>query len=269
MRSGISSFTYTWAVGVPGTLPDNPMSPFDMIRMASKLRADCVQIADNMPLHLLPDNELHALSGLSGKLGIPVEVGARGMTPENLARYLEIAEKFQSPILRMVISNKDFNPSLDKVHGIIKEFIPELRSRNIILAIENYEKFPIRDFVTIIEKAGSEYTGVCLDTVNSMGTGEGLDAVIEYLAPLTVNLHVKEFIIRRMDHQMGFVIEGAPLGKGMLPLQNILEKIQGRCQSAILEQWVSPENTMDKTIEKEALWAEESFNYLKTLLLST
>jgi len=266
MRSGISSFTYTWAVGVPGNIPDHPMTASDLLRTAVRLGAECVQIADNFPLHELSDVHLKDLARFSDELDVPIEVGTRGLHPDNLKRYLNIATIFKSPILRMVISSRDFDPSLDEIHGIIKDFIPELESRKIILAIENYEKFSLHDFVAMKEKAGSEYVGICLDTVNSMGAGEGLDAVIEHLAPLTVNLHIKEFIVRRIDQQMGFVIEGAPLGKGMLPLQKILERIPDRCQSAILEQWVPPEKTMGKTIEKEAEWAEEGIEYLKALL---
>ncbi len=36
--------------------------------------------------------------------------------------------------------------------------------------------------------------------------------------PFTVNLHVKDFIIQRVGHQMGFTVTGTPLGKGMIQL---------------------------------------------------
>jgi L-ribulose-5-phosphate 3-epimerase UlaE len=99
-----------------------------------------------------------------------------------------------------------------------------------------------------------------------MGAGEGLETVIEKLAPLTVYLHVKEFSVKRVFHKMGFVIEGCPLGEGMLPIEELVQIVSSRCQSAILEQWTPPEETIDKTIEKEARWAEQSVKYLKSLL---
>jgi 3-oxoisoapionate decarboxylase len=65
---------------------------------------------------------------------------------------------------------------------------------------------------------------------------------------------------------MGFVIEGCPLGEGMLPVAELFQKVSPGCQSAILEQWTPPEETIEKTIEKEARWAEQSIVYLKNLL---
>jgi hypothetical protein len=66
---------------------------------------------------------------------------------------------------------------------------------------------------------------------------------------------------------MGFIVTGAPAGGGMMNIPSIIEKIIpfGRCKSAILEQWAPPEAVLDRTIEKEMSWAEESINYLKSL----
>jgi hypothetical protein len=99
-----------------------------------------------------------------------------------------------------------------------------------------------------------------------MGAGEGLETVISRLAPLTVNLHVKEFSVERVHHMMGFVIEGKPLGKGMLPIAELIEKVSSTCHTAILEQWTPPESTIEETILKEKTWAIESIHYLKSLL---
>ena len=37
MRLGIGSYTYTWAVGVPGHLPLRPLSAIDLLANASRL----------------------------------------------------------------------------------------------------------------------------------------------------------------------------------------------------------------------------------------
>ena len=58
--------------------------------------------------------------------------------------------------------------------------------------------------------------GVCLDTVNSFGALEGPAVVVEALAPLAVNLHVKDFVVTRHSSQMGFTVEGRPAGQGSL-----------------------------------------------------
>ncbi len=266
MKAGISSYTYTWAIGVPGSEPEKTMTIFDLIEAAVKLEVKVVQIADNLPLENFSALELLDIKQFAEKRGIQIEVGARWMTTERLREYLEIARIMESPILRFVIDGPGFEPGLDEIHTVIQEIVPELEALNIILVIENHDRLPAREFVEIVEKSGSKNVAICLDTVNSMGAGEGLETVIGLLAPLTRNLHVKEFSIHRVFHKMGFVIEGCPLGKGMLPVAELVSKVSANCQSAILEQWTPPEENIEKTIQKEKEWAEESIKYLKSII---
>jgi len=57
MRIGISSFTYTWAVGVAGRMPGKPATAYDLIDRAHTLNVHVVQLADNISLHLWNDAE--------------------------------------------------------------------------------------------------------------------------------------------------------------------------------------------------------------------
>ncbi|MFO7668315.1 MAG: TIM barrel protein [Bacteroidales bacterium] len=266
MKPGISSYTYTWAIGVPGNEPENPMTIFELIQKAADLRVQVVQVADNLPLHRFSETELHKIRDFADRLGIQLEVGSKKMTPDHLERYIQIAAFFRSAIVRFVIDGDGFQPQLKEIHTIIKNAIPLLEANKIVLAIENHDRFKAAAFVEMVEKAGSETVAICLDSVNSMGAGEGLETVIDKLAPFTVNLHVKEFTVKRVFHKMGFVIEGCPLGEGMLPVHEIIQKVPENCHSAILEQWTPPEDTLEKTIAKEARWAEQSMKYLKSVL---
>ena len=67
---------------------------------------------------------------------------------------------------------------------------------------------------------------------------------------------------------MGIIIEGAPAGKGMLNIRDLVDKLSltGRCESGILELWTPPEKTIEETIKKEEEWALESINFLKTIM---
>lgn len=266
MQAGISTYTYTWAIGVPGSIPEKPMTVFELIETSCALDVKVVQIADNLPLENFSVPELEQIKKFADDRGIRIEVGARWMTFDRLKMYLNIARIMNSSILRFVIDGPGFEPSLDEIHSIIQLIVPELEKSNICLVIENHDRLLSREFVEIVQKSGSKYVGICLDTVNSMGAGEGLETVIGLLAPYTMNLHVKEFSIRRVSHKMGFIIEGVPLGKGMLPVAELIQKVSSHCQSAILEQWTPPEPTIQETIKKESEWAKESIIYLKSVL---
>ena len=105
------------------------------------------------------------------------------------------------------------------------------------LGIENHDRFPAATLRDMIEAAGTERIGVCLDTANSLGAGEGLEAVVSVLAPLVVNLHVKDFHIARLEHLMGFTVTGRPAGAGMLNVPWLLARLEAapRCRTAVLE----------------------------------
>ena len=267
MRLGIGTYTYTWAVGVPGHLPKSPLSATALVRKANAAGLHCVQIADNLPLEELSTEQRHELAEFADSRRVAIEVGARRMTPDHLARLIDVAAFFGSHVLRFVIDGPGYEPSLDDVTGVIREALPRLREAGVRLAIENHDRLLAEELREIVKGTDEEQVGICLDSVNSMGAGEAVREVAQTLAPYTLNLHLKDFTVRRASHMMGFVVEGTPAGQGMLDIPGLLGVIRehGRCQSAILELWTPPESTPEKTIATEARWADESLHYLKPL----
>jgi len=268
IQPGISSYTYTWAVGVPGHPPPQPLDAFGLVARAAALRVPRVQIADNCPLDALPDERLAALAALARQHAITLEVGTRGLTPQNLKRHLDIAATLHAPLVRMVVDAPGVAPAPDEIVALARAAVPELARRSIVLALENHDRFPARTYARMIERIGSPHVGICLDTVNSLGAGDGFDTVLDALAPHTVNLHVKDYTVTRASHKMGFVVEGTPAGKGMLPLISLIALLTGygRCASAIIELWTPPDASLDATLRREAAWADESVAHLAACL---
>ena len=265
MELGISSYTYTWAIGVPGQMQLKRMDEIGLLDAALNQKVTVIQIADNLSLDTFDNKRLANLVHTAKQNHILLEAGARMMTEDNLCKYIKIAKLINSPILRFVIDGRGFTPGLDDIVSVIRNMLDELKSQQIILAIENHDRLKAKQFEYIIEKCASDYVGICLDTVNSIGANEDVFRVTEVLAPYTVNLHIKDYQISRHSHMMGFNIIGCPAGKGILPLEWVLEKLnQDRCKTAILEQWTPPEATIQETIKKESEWAKNSIAYLKT-----
>jgi len=249
-------------------MPEKPLSACGLIDMVSDAGLKLLQIADNMPLEGMSEEELMTICNYAGGRDIEIETGSRGLTPEHTIECLLTAEKLHSRILRMVIDRPGFEPDPETVIRILSGLVPEFRSRKIRLAIENHDRFKARQFEQIIQSVGSEWVGICLDSVNSMGAGEGFAEVSRILIPYTINLHIKDFTIRRVSHKMGIIIEGAPAGQGMLNIDELISALSetGLCRSAILELWTPPEPLVDDTILKEQRWASESIKYLKQII---
>jgi sugar phosphate isomerase/epimerase len=262
MILGISSYTYGWSIAATET---EPMDEQDLIEQVQAFGLHCLQIGDNLPVHLFNDDRLANLKKETSSKKIRVEIGARGLTDENIERYIELAHYLNAPLLRFVIDGPRFEPDCEYVIGVMKNIIPELKAKGITLGIENHDRLKAKKLAHIMEAAGDERIGICLDCVNSIGAGEGLEYVSDILTPYTINLHIKDFVIKRLPHLMGFTVIGSPAGQGITDLDLLMEKISkyNRCQSAILEQWVVPENDMKETIVKERLWAQASIDFLK------
>ena len=268
MKLGISTYTFTWAIGVPGSMPEEPMTAVGLLEKAASLGVRVVQLCDNLPLDRLGPAEMDAFERRAGELGVDIEVGTRGIGPEHLRTYLGLAERLGSPIVRVVVDTADHKPSEDEVVSLVQEALPEFERAGVCLAIENHDRFPAKTLARIVERVGGSNIGICLDTVNSFGALEGPEAVVEALGPYVVNLHLKDFSIRRASHMMGFTVEGTPAGQGRLNVPWLLEKLKptGRDFNAILELWTPPEGNIDATIGKEDRWAKESVEYLRTLI---
>lgn len=264
MILGIGSYTFGWAVGVLGHEPAQALDEVGLLEKAEQAGVNLVQIGDNLPLHTFTRGRLERLRESAAQKGIELQAGARRLTPERVVEYCDICRRIGAKLLRFVVDDADYHPSPDRVTSIIRECLPRLEG--ITLAIENHDRFPAASLRRIIDEVDDERVGVCLDTANSLGAGEGLREVTQVLAPVTVNLHVKDFQVARVRHLMGFTVTGCPAGTGMVQLPWLLEELKrgGRCESAILEQWTIPEPDLEETIRKEAAWASQSLNYLKS-----
>lgn len=265
MILGISSFTYGWAIA--GDENHEPMPETALIDDTVNFGLRCLQIGDNLPLHELSDERLRALKTLAQKHSIRLEVGARKLTEEHLQRYIKLAASLKAPLLRFVIDGDRYEPDLQTVKSILNDALPELKKRNIVLGIENHDRFKARELASLMHSIGSPYIGICLDCANSIGAGEGIEHVATLLAPYTINLHIKDFKAERLHHKMGFKITGAELGTGLTNVARLMQLVtaHNRCTSAVLEQWVSPAENFSGTLRKEREWAESGIRYLKSL----
>ncbi len=261
MQPGVSSFAFGWAVQhAPSKFTER-----QLIAFAAGHQARVVQFGDNMPLHALSTQRIRALVSAAAAAQLTIEVGARGLTDAHLATYLPICRIAGARLLRFVVDANGYEPSPDAVVSLLRNALRPLDDAGVTLALENHDRFKAATLRRIVDDVGSRRVGICLDTANSLGAGEGLEHVTSLLAPVTVNLHVKDVLIARLPSQMGFVVEGRPLGRGQLPLFGTLARVfaEGRCESAILENWTPPQARRRTTCEVERASAELGLQQLR------
>jgi sugar phosphate isomerase/epimerase len=269
MKLGLSSYTYTWAVGVPGQVPWQPLTPLDLLRRADQLGVRVAQFCDNLTLPRLSPQELEEFAAFATEHQIGVELGTRGIADTaNLLAHLDLAKFLGAPFVRVVVDSKVHEPSPDECVSVLRPLLPRFAAAGVKLAIENHDRFTSATLAQIVEQLGPDDVGICLDTVNSFGALEGPEVAVKTLAPYTLNLHVKDFTLARVSSQMGFVVNGCAVGQGRLNVPWLLDQLRaaGREVNAILELWTPFGPTLEDTIAREARWAEESVRYLRQLI---
>ncbi len=269
MILGLSSYTYGWAIGVPGHRPASPMTELDLLACARQHGLRLLQICDNLPLNRLPPERAARFATLAREAGIQLEVGSRGLTLEHVAEMAALARRMEARLIRFVVDAPGFQPAPGEVVKTLRATLPLLEG--LQLGLENHDRFTASTLKAMLEDVASDRIGICLDTANSLGAGEGLASVVAELAPFTVNLHLKDFQIERWPHLMGFTIEGRPAGAGMLNVPWLLEQLAPfrRCATAVLELWTPPEADLDRTVAKESSWVGQSLAYLRPLFTNT
>lgn len=269
MELGISSWSVPWSIGVPGyPLPPRPLDVFGLLEKAVEAKVTVVQIADNLPLHVLPDRDLGRLKAAASERGLTLEAGTRSLAPEHLSRYATIARRIGARLLRAVLSGSLLGADqMALAEEGIRRALPVLQKLGVTLAFENNEAFSAAEFAGLIDRLGSSLLGVCLDTANSLGRPETLETVVTNLAARTVMLHAKDYDIRRVETRMGFSIVGTPVGDGRVDFDWVLAELgrNGRKDiSVIVEHWPPFAGTIEKTVRLEEEWLERSVKFLQS-----
>lgn len=266
MKIGIGSWTFPWAVGVPGhPQPAKTLDPFTLLKTASNLGADVVQYADNMPLHELDRANLEALCKQAEAYGLVIEVGTRGHDRDRLLTYLDIARTLGANLVRTLIAADRGRQSAEQAAGQLKQVVPEYEKHGIRLAVENYELYSAGEYKTIMQAVNSGSVGICLDTINNFGTLETPDRIVDLLGEYVLNLHFKDFSIGRIDTNLGYRLSGTRPGTGALNAAWLIEKIGAyqRCGTVVLEQWMPFFDDIETTIKTELSWACTGVQHLR------
>ena len=265
MRLGIGSYTYTWAIGVPGHKPKRSMTAERLLEEAVRLKVKVVQFCDNLPLDRLGNRELSVCATFARKHDIQIELGTRGTGPAQLRRFLALASRFDCNFLRVVVQDRNGGFNQQRIMRDLVEVLPDFKAAGIKLALENYDGASLPELVRLVGKLGTNHAGICLDTVNSLAYAGGWRAVVNLLAPYALNLHAKDFTFSRMPSQMGFVVEGCAVGAGTLDVPWLLERLRShrRDVNVIVELWTPRCGSLAKTLALERSLAEASVAYLR------
>jgi len=175
-----------------------------------------------------------------------------------------LARRIGARLLRTIPEVSGETPPVADIPKYLASVLPVLAQHDVKLGLEN-GKIPAEELKWALDQVDSPLMGVVLDTVNSLAVPEGWKHVAQVLAPYTICLHLKDFVVQRVWHMMGFTVEGRPAGKGQVDIPWLLETLKAARSdfNVIIELWPPEQGTLEETIALEEAWAVESVLHLR------
>jgi sugar phosphate isomerase/epimerase len=244
--------------------PAHPVDAFELLRRTCDLGLHVIQYGPNLPLDVLSAADLDRLIAQAREWDIEFEICTRGIETDHLRRQLALCERTGAKLLRTIPEIGGAAAPVAVIPGYLRAILPDLERTGIKLGIEN-GKIPALELKAILDDVGSPMIGVVLDMVNSLAVPEGWRYVTEILAPYTICLHHKEFVVMRYWHMMGFTVEGRPAGQGQLDTRWLLDTLDraGAQYNVILEVWPPEQKTVEEAVTLEDQWVKEGIPYLR------
>ena len=250
---GLSTYAFFWQIS--DRAPE-PLGLEELFSRTRELGAQVFQICDYPPLQTYSDARLGDLKKCAEDLGITLELGTKGIRPEHLANYLRMADLLGAKVIRSMVNAPDHRPTLSEAEALLRASMPAYEASGVSLALETYEQLSSTDLVALVESVGSRRLGICLDPANCVANLEHPVAVIDRCAPYVANLHVKDFAFTRRGGWVGFTLEGVELGKGLLPYDYMIEKVdpEARGINQVVEHWLTWQEDYATTARLENAW---------------
>jgi sugar phosphate isomerase/epimerase len=226
---------------------------FQLLDYAHQQGLDLVHFSDLGPFERLDDDYLGQVRARADDLGLEIEVGMlsicptakifddeRGTAVEQLQQMFHIAEILRSQIVRCVLgSNADRRGELslqDHIQATVetcRAVRDQAMDLGIKLAIENHAgDMQGRELRGLIEDAGPEYVGACIDTGNPLWVAENPFVTLDQLAPYVITSHVRDTAV--WVHPKGAAVQWVAMGDGTIGIERWIQEFQQRCPHAPL-----------------------------------
>ena len=228
-------------------------TPFEHLDYCAKWNVKVVHFSEIRFIGGLEEEHLKRVRAHAEKLGIEVEIGMRSICPsskmfdrsqgtaeEQLTRMIQAARTVGSRIVRAVLGSSADRTGPLPIEGHIENTVKVLRAvRSRVLdsglkvAIENHSgDMQAREVRMLIEEAGTDYVGACLDSGNPLWTLEDPHLTLETLAPYVVTSHVRDSAVWRTPQ--GAAVQWVRMGDGNVGIADYIHKFAERCPGKAL-----------------------------------
>jgi len=237
-------------------------SPFEQLDFAARWGVGVAHYSEIRLLGGLEPEHLRRVRAHADRLGIALELGmlsicpsagifdqSKGSAEAQIAAMLPAAGLLGSPFVRCVVGRLEdrrlpggIEQRIDDTVGVLQSVRSRVVDAGLKLAIENHAgDMQARELKMLVEEAGPDFVGVCIDAGNPVWAIEDPHLTLETLAPYVLTSHVRDSRIWRVPE--GTAVAWTRMGEGNIDvgrwLRAFLERCPGRALS--LEIIVIPE----------------------------
>jgi sugar phosphate isomerase/epimerase len=224
---------------------------FEMLDYAAKTGLEVVQFSEWPHLgtydQVRDDSYLKSVRAHAEKLGVGIDMGTwtvcpsnprfpakYGTAPDQLGFAIHIAAVLGAKGVRCVMGSGDLrleNGPLEKhvesMIGVCRAVRDQALAAGVHIAIENHKDLRATEMRELIETAGRDYVGVCLDTGNAIEVLEDPLETVEVLAPYTVTSHFRDTAL--WQHPRGAAFQWTAMGDGSIGIGRVVRKFAELC----------------------------------------
>ena len=181
-------------------------------------------------------------------LGLNLEVGmlsicptsgifdpAQGTADEQLGRMIDAAQICGSPLVRCVLGNTFDRRTPGGIERHMEETLKVLRAvRSRVLdaglkvALENHSgDMQARELKMLVETAGTDFVGVCIDSGNAAWAIEDPHLTLETLAPYVLTSHMRDSALWMTPS--GVVGQWTRMGEGSVDIERYIRTYVASC----------------------------------------
>jgi 3-oxoisoapionate decarboxylase len=227
-------------------------TPFQNLDYCAAHGAKVVHFSEVRFIGSLDPANLRQVRQYAEKLGIEVEIGMKSICPtskmfdpkegtaeEQLTRMIAAATIVGSRIVRAVLGSSDdrlpgpIERHIESTVGVLRNMRSRILDANIKIAIENHAgDMQARELKTLIEGAGRDIAGVCLDSGNPLWTIEDPHLTLETLYPYVLTSHVRDSAVWQVPQ--GAAVAWVRMGEGNVDIDSYVRKYAELCPGRAL-----------------------------------
>ena len=227
-------------------------TPFEYLDYCARWKARVVHFSEIRFLGGLEPEHLRKVRAHAEKLGIEIEIGMRSICPsskmfdpkqgaaeEQLASMIERARIIGSPIVLAVLGSMDdrkppgIEPHIEDTVRVLRSVRSRVLDNGLKIAIENHAgDMQARELKMLVEEAGRDFVGVCLDSGNPLWTIEDPHLTLETLHPYVLTSHVRDTAVWRVRE--GAAVAWVRMGEGNVGIDDYVRKYLALCPGRAL-----------------------------------